>query len=92
MLHTVEAVYDPVRGLIFSEAVAIDAPIKVLVTFMQPTPLPTTNTAKGSFHALSIALASKTLPKSKQLSGVAIEAQLQEIATTVCNESLVHMQ
>jgi hypothetical protein len=32
MLQTVEAIYDPQKGLLFSESININAPIKVLVT------------------------------------------------------------
>ena len=34
MLQTVEAIYDPQKGLVFSEEVNITTPIKVLVTFI----------------------------------------------------------
>jgi hypothetical protein len=37
MLQTVEAIYDPQKGLLFSESININAPIKVLVTFIEQT-------------------------------------------------------
>jgi|GEM_PF-2639554 len=35
MLQTVEAIYDPQKGLAFSEKMNITTPIKVLVTFVE---------------------------------------------------------
>lgn len=35
MLQTVEAIYDPQKGLVFSEEMNITTPIKVLVTFVE---------------------------------------------------------
>ncbi len=35
MLQTVEAIYDPQKGLAFSEEMNITTPIKVLVTFVE---------------------------------------------------------
>jgi hypothetical protein len=35
MLQTVEAIYDPQKGLVFSEKMNITTPIKVLVTFVE---------------------------------------------------------
>lgn len=50
MLQTVEAIYDPQKGLLFSETVTINAPMKVLVTFIEQRPfLPP---KKGSAQAL----------------------------------------
>ncbi len=79
MLQTVEAIYDPNKGLTFSEAVNITEPVKVWVTFVEPcqqlTPL-----NKGSAQALLEALRHHPLPESARISDADIEAQIQDIA------------
>lgn len=78
MLQTVEAIYDPQKGLLFSESININAPIKVLVTFIEQSPfLPP---KKGSAQALLATLKAHSLPKSAQLSNADIEAHVTEIA------------
>jgi len=78
MLQTVEAIYDPQKGLLFSESIPINAPIKVLVTFMEQNQFITPK--KGSAQALLTSLKTHALPKSAQLSNADIEAHVAEIA------------
>ncbi|MDD2760364.1 MAG: hypothetical protein PHH11_08720 [Methylomonas sp.] len=54
MLQTVEAIYDPKQGLAFKEAVNVTGPVKVLVTFVEPSS--PASPAKGSASALMAAL------------------------------------
>lgn len=58
MLQTIEAVYDPTRGLSFSEKVEIGGPVKVLVTIVEPLGRP----ERGSALALSAALDACPIP------------------------------
>jgi hypothetical protein len=76
MFQTVEAIYDPNKGLTFTEAVQIDATVKVLVTFVEE---PCRPAAKGTPQALLAALQSHPLPASAALSDAEIEAQIQEV-------------
>lgn len=78
MLQTVEAIYHPQKGLTFSEAVNITAPIKVLVTFVEKSEF--FAPSKGSAQALFASLKAHPLPKSAQVSDTDIDAQIQEIA------------
>ncbi len=78
MLQTIEAIYDPQKGLLFSETVTINAPIKVLVTFIEQTQFLTPK--KGSAQALLTALKTHSLPKSAQLSNADIETHVAEMA------------
>jgi hypothetical protein len=78
MLQTVEAIYDPQKGLLFSETVTINTPMKVLVTFMEQNQFITPK--KGSAQALLATLKTHSLPKSTQLSNADIEAHVAEIA------------
>jgi hypothetical protein len=79
MLQTVEAIYDPQKGLTFSEIVDITAPIKVLVTFIEACPQPALP-RKGSAQMLLAALKAQPLPESSCVSDADIEAQIQEIS------------
>jgi hypothetical protein len=78
MLQTIEAIYDPQKGLLFSESVNINAPIKVLVTFIEQNQF--IPPKKGSAQALLTALKTHSLPKLAQLSNADIEAHVAEIA------------
>ena len=78
MLQTVEAIYDPQKGVLFSETVNINAPMRVLVTFMEQNQFITPK--KGSAQALLTSLKTHALPKSAQLSNADIEAHVAEIA------------
>jgi hypothetical protein len=78
MLQTVEAIYDPQKGLLFSESININAPIKVLVTFIEQTQFLAAK--KGSAQALLTTLKAHPLPKSAQISNADIEAHVAEIA------------
>jgi len=78
MLQTIEAIYDPQKGLLFSETVTINAPIKVLVTFIEQSQFLTPK--KGSAQALLTSLKAHALPTSTQLSNADIEAHVAEIA------------
>lgn len=50
MLQTIEAIYHPQDGLIFSEKINITTPMKVFVTFVEKTPFSAAQ--KGSAQAL----------------------------------------
>ena len=78
MLQTVEAIYDPQKGLAFLESVNVTAPIKVWVTFAESNQfiLP----KKGSAKALLATLKTHSLNESTQISDAEIDAQIQEIA------------
>ena len=78
MLQTVEAIYDPQKGLAFLESVNVTAPIKVWVTFAESNQffLP----KKGSAQALLATLKTHSLNESTQISDAEIDAQIQEIA------------
>jgi hypothetical protein len=78
MLQTVEAIYDPQKGLAFLETVNISVPIKVLVTFVESHQL--IASPKGSALALLAALKTHPLSKTIQMSDADIEAQVQEIS------------
>jgi hypothetical protein len=78
MLQTVEAIYDPQKGLAFSEAVNVTAPIKVWVTFAESSQFLTPK--KGSAQALLNTLKTYSLPETAQVSDADIDAQIQEIA------------
>ncbi len=78
MLQTVEAIYDPQKGLVFSEEVNITTPIKVLVTFIES--YRNVMSSKGSAQALLLALKSHPLPETARLSDTDIELQIQEIS------------
>jgi hypothetical protein len=78
MLQTVEAIYDPKQGLAFKEAVNVTGPVKVLVTFVEPS-YPA-SPAKGSASALMAALEANQLPNSAKLSDAEIDAQIRELA------------
>ena len=78
MLQTLEAIYDPNKGLAFSEAVEITGPVKVLVTFLSPST--SERLEKGSAHALIAALRANPLTITERLSDEEIEAQVRESA------------
>ncbi|MEI6747387.1 MAG: hypothetical protein WCL34_15600 [Methylococcaceae bacterium] len=78
MLQTVEAIYDPQKGLAFSEAVNVTAPIKVWVTFAESSRFLTPK--KGSAQALLNTLKMNSLPQTAQVSDADIDAQIQEIS------------
>lgn len=79
MLQTVEAIYDPKQGLIFSEPVAVENTVKVLVTFIESVPVKP-SFKKGSAHGLLAVLKAHPLPPAAQLSDAEIDAQIQENA------------
>lgn len=74
MLQTIEAIYEPKKGVVFKEAMNISVPTKVLVTFIEPYQ------EKGSPQALLNVLKKHTLPQSAQLTNEEIEQQVQDIA------------
>ena len=74
MLQTVEAIYDPKQGLVFSEPVSVQNPVKVLVTFIESKPV----FEKGSAQGLLAVLKANKLPQFAQASDADIEAQIQE--------------
>lgn len=78
MLQTVEAIYDPQKGLVFLESVNVTAPIKVWVTFAESNQfvLP----KRGSAQALLVTLKTHSLSESAKVSDAEIVAQIQEIA------------
>ena len=76
MLQTIEAIYDPEQGLLFSEQVSIDHRVKVLVTIMSDAP--TKNPIKGSAQALLAAINAHPLTAVENYSDTQIEAQVQE--------------
>jgi len=78
MLQTVEAIYDPKQGLAFKEAVNVTGPVKVLVTFVEPSS--PASPAKGSASALMAALEANRLPNSAKLSDTEIDAQIREMS------------
>ena len=78
MLQTLEAIYDPNKGLAFSEAVEITGPVKVLVTFLSPSS--SKPPEKGSAQVLIAALRANPLPVTERLSDDEIEAQVRESA------------
>jgi hypothetical protein len=81
MLQTIEAIYDPQKGLLFSESVNITAPMKVFVTFVEQVPLLTSpQPAQGSAQALLAALKAHPLPASAQMTAEQIDAQIAELA------------
>ncbi len=78
MLQTLEAIYDPNKGLAFSEAVEISGPVNVLVTFLSPSL--SEQLQKGSAHALIAALRANPLLVNERLSDEEIENQVRESA------------
>ena len=78
MLQTLEAIYDPTKGLAFSEAVEISGPVKVLVTILSPSL--SEPPERGSAHALIAALRANPLTITEQLSDEEIKAQVRETA------------
>ena len=75
MLKTLEAIYDPKQGLVFSEPFAVQQPVKVLVTILEPTHIPI---QKGSLQALLTALRGHSLSASARYQDSKIEAQVAE--------------
>lgn len=79
MMQTIEAIYDPKRGLSFSEAVEITEPVKVFITIIEPCS-PVKAIEKGVAHQLLATLKAHSLPTSLRLSDADIETQIREMS------------
>ncbi len=78
MLQTIEAIYEPTKGVVFKEPIPVTQSTKVLVTFIES--YQSSSIEKGSSRALLNVLKKHALPKSAQSTDEEIELHIQEVA------------